>query len=418
MPEMHNPQHSGSPGRLSPRWILLGISGAVVLGAAFIHAVTAPPDEKNKAKPPAPVEVAAVSVKTVTVAEHTIGTVVANSTVNVTSQVAGQVMAAAFKEGQLVRKGDVLFRLDPRPFQAALDQAMANLARDQASLEAARHDQARYETLFKQNAISAQQRDQYTAQAGALTGSVRADLAAVAIARLNLEYASIRSPVDGKTGPILIQPGNLVKANDTAALVVVTQIQPIKVSFFLPQTDLPRIQTQMARGNLNAEISAHGDSTVLTAPVDFTGNTVNNQTGTIELRATFPNRDARLVPGELVDVSVTMDRLRDAIVVPSTAVNVGPNGHYVYTVDAQSLPHMVPVSVVYDDGSQATVSGKLAAGSAVITEGQLRVEPGKPVAVTGGLPPAPSAVAKGRRHAATRMGSNGGGGSGTASASP
>ena len=298
----------------------LGVVGLLL----FIRYLTAPASAPHQ-RPPPPVKVATAVQKTVNVIDHTIGSVVANATVNVTSQVNGQVAEAGFQEGQIVRKGDVLFRLDPRPFQAAIDQAEANLARDRAQLINAQRDRRRYNKLFRQNAISAQQRDQAIAQAGALAGSVKADQAALAIAKLDLDYSVIRAPVDGKTGPIKIQPGNLVKANDTNPLVVITQIKPIKVSFALPQTDLPRIQAQMAAHKLVATIRVHGSGgATLRAPVDFVDNAVNAQTGTIQLRATFPNTDGRLVPGELVDVSVALDALHDAVVVPTEAVNVGP----------------------------------------------------------------------------------------------
>ncbi len=312
---------------------------------------------------------------------RTIGTVLADATVNVTSQVAGQLLRAGFKEGQIVRKGSVLFELDNRPFEAALQQARADLARDQAQLVAAKRDARRYNLLFTQNAISAQQRDQYVAQAGALVGTVDADRAALAIARLNLDYAAIRSPITGRTGPILIQPGNLVKANDTNPLVVVTQIEPIKVSFFLPQSDLPRIEQQMARHRLVAEISPHGSTRVQSAPVDFIGNQVNSQTGTIELRATFANRDAALVPGELVDVEVVLRQLKNATVVPSSALNIGPNGHYIYVLDRERIARKIAVRLRYDNGALAAVRGELAPGMMVITVGQLRVVPNQKVAV-------------------------------------
>ncbi|MDE3114420.1 MAG: efflux RND transporter periplasmic adaptor subunit [Pseudomonadota bacterium] len=370
------------PRRWSGRQLIWGALGLAVI-AGLIWYLTAGSGPGNQGPPPPPVEVAKAVAKSMTETEHTIGTVVADSTVNVTAQVAGQVISAGFKEGDIVKQGDVLFRLDPRPFQAALDQAKANLARDQASLAAALRSKMRYDALAKENAISAQLRDQTDAQAGALVGTVKADKAAVDIAALNLGYSVIRSPIDGKTGPILIQPGNLVKANDSPnALVAITQIEPIKVSFFLPQTDLPRIQKEMQARRLMAHVTPHGEGAeTLNAPVDFVGNAVNATTGTIELRATYPNTDARLVPGELVDVSIGLNQLDNAIVVPSQAVNIGPNGRYVFTVGDQGKTAMVPVSVLYDDGTHAAIRGKIKDGDTVITVGQLRVRPGAAVSI-------------------------------------
>lgn len=359
----------------------------LVLGTAAVLAVLAGiwfltlPSGSRRMPPPPPVRVAPVQQRNMAEVEQTIGTVVADATVNVSSRVDGQVASTAFREGDIVKKGDVLFRLDPRPFQAALEQAKANLARDRAQLVNAVQDRKRYDRLFKQNAISAQQRDQAISQAGALAGSVKADEAAVALAKLNLDYAVIRAPISGKTGPIQIQPGNLVKANSNP-LVVLTQIQPIKIAFSLPQTDLPRLQKQMADGKLIAEVTPHGaGGKTIRAKVDFIDNTVNAQTGTIQLRATVPNKDGRLVPGELVDVSVNLSDLKHAIVVPSEAVNVGPNGHYVWVLGKDDRAQMRPVTIRYDNGTDAAITGKLTPGERVITVGQLRVVPNSPVSI-------------------------------------
>ena len=359
--------------------LIVGIAAVLaVLGAIWFVTL---PSGGRRMPPPPPVRVVPAELRNMAEVEQTIGTVVANATVNVSSQVDGRVASAEFKEGDIVKKGDVLFRLDPRPFEAALQQAEANLARDRAQLTNAVRDRKRYDTLFKQNAISAQQRDQAIAQAGAYAGSVRADEAQVEIAKLNLDYAVIRAPMAGKTGPIQIQPGNLVKAN-AATLVVLTQVQPVKISFSLPQTDLPRLQKQMADGKLIAEVTPHGaGGETIKAKVDFVDNAVNAQTGTIQLRATVPNRDMRLVPGELVDVSVNLSDLKHAIVVPSQAVNVGPDGHYVWVLDKSDQAQMRPVTIRYDNGTDTAIAGKLTPGERVITVGQLRVVPNARVSI-------------------------------------
>ena len=334
--------------------------------------------------PPPPVHVGTVSRGDVTAYEQTIGTIVANATVQVTARVDGQLESADFTEGQMVHAGDILFRLDPKPFQAALLQAQATTARDEASLASANNDSRRYSILAKMGAASSSQRDQFVAQAKALTATVRADKAMADVAALNLQWSVIRSPVDGKTGPILIQPGNLIKANDTNALVTITQIHPVKVSFFLPQSDLPQIQQRMAAGELTANVQIHNAAqTHESAKVDFVGNAVSATTGTIELRATFPNTDDKLVPGQVVDVAVALNRFRNAIVVPRDAVNVGPDGRYVYAV-RNGNAELVSVNVLNDDGRQAAIEGNLKPGDKVITDGQLRVIPGKPVAISGG----------------------------------
>lgn len=375
--------------------LLLGI-GAIGLILFVVWRLVGGYGSKPAAPAP-PVNVAAVQIHDVDVVEHTVGTVLAESTVNVTAQVSGQLITANFREGQIVHKGDLLFQIDPRPFQAIVDQASAALARDQANLVNAKNDERRFVTLFSQNAASQSQRDQAVATAKADAAIVNADKGVLDAARLNLGFTQIRSPIDGKTGPILIQPGNLVTAGGTNALVTITQIQPVKVSFFLPQSDLTQMQSQMHSGLLKVVIpleAAAGGSEI--APVDFVGNAVSEQTGTIELRATFDNQDLRLVPGQMANVGVTMKHLKQVFVVPRNAVNAGPQGSFVYVVDSQSRAQFVPVTVLSDDGTSDAISGSVRAGQRVITEGQLRLVPGAPVAVMrGGLLASPSQASPG-----------------------
>jgi multidrug efflux system membrane fusion protein len=365
--------------------MILGIAAtAVLLLAAWLVFGGAP---TKPGKPPAPVHVGMAVVGNMPVVEHTIGTVLAESTVNVNAQVSGQLVSANFKEGQIVHQGDLLFQIDPRPFQAALEEAQAALAKDEANLASAKNDETRFVTLYKQNAASQQQRDQAVATAKADAALVQSDQAAIDIARLNLGYTQIRSPINGKTGPILMQPGNLIAAtssNQTATpLVTITQIQPVKVSFFLPQSELGQIQNQIANGGLNAVIPMEGASgSSETAPVNFVGNAVSAQTGTIELRATFANDDLRLVPGQLVNVGVTMNSLRNVLVVPRDAVNAGPDGNYVYVASAQGKAVEQPVTVLHDDGTNDAIQGNVKPGDKVITEGQLRVVPGADVIIS------------------------------------
>jgi multidrug efflux system membrane fusion protein len=320
----------------------------------------------------APVHVAAVTRATMPVVEHTIGTVMANSTVLINARVQGQLVKAFFKEGQMVHKGDLLFQIDPRPYQASYDNARASLASAKAKAE-------RYQRLLGQNAISPQDADD--AQAAYLEAKATTESA-----RLNLEFTEIRSPVTGKTGPILIQPGNMVSASTASTnatpLVQINEIQPVKVSFSLPQSDLPRIQARQHEGGLVAAIHLESGKKTLSAPVDFVSNAVTGTTGTIELRATFPNTDMSLVPGQLVDVTVELNAIPDAIIVPHDAVNEGPDGSYVYAIEDERAM-LKPVSVLFDDSKNAAVEGKLTAGEKVVTDGQLRVVPGSKVFVEG-----------------------------------
>jgi multidrug efflux system membrane fusion protein len=371
--------------RASPLWRIIAIFAAAIVVALIAWRIFSSASSGPPQMTPPPVRIAIAETQNVTVQEHTIGTIVPNATVQVTARVEGQLLAVHFKEGDIVRKGDLLFQLDPRPFQAALAQTVATQARDQAQLVSARNDATRYAALAAQGAASRSQADQFTSQAKALAATVAADRANVETARLNVLYTQIRSPLTGKTGPILIQAGNIVPANGTNPLVVIMQIQPVKISFFLPQADLPRIQAQMQAHRLFATLQVHGtDNTRLTEPVDFIGNAVDNTTGTVELRATFNNADQRLVPGQLLDVSVSLAELPNATVVPREAVNQGPDNRYVFVVDRQNRAQMVPVTVLNDNGQTDAVSGNLRAGDRVITDGQLRVVAGGAVVVLKG----------------------------------
>jgi multidrug efflux system membrane fusion protein len=367
------------------RWRPIAAIVAAILAAFVLWRILAPGQTHAPKQPPAPVRIATARTRNIVIQEHTVGTIVANATVQVTAQVGGQLIATHFKEGDIVRKGDLLFELDPRPFQAALAQANATQARDQASLVSAHNDAIRYAALAQQGAASKSQADQFVAQANALAATVAADKANVQSARLNLIYSQIHSPIDGKTGPILVQQGNIIAANGTNPLVTITQIHPVKVSFFLPQTDLPRIQQRMAEYKMTATIQTRGQgSGMRTAPVDFVSNAVSNQTGTIELRATFANLDDVLVPGQLADVSVSLGELDRAVVVPHDAVNLGPNSSFVWVVDSKSTAQMVNVTVLNDDGTSAAISGAVKLGDRVITDGALRVVQGSKVSVKQG----------------------------------
>jgi multidrug efflux system membrane fusion protein len=266
-----------------------------------------------------------------------------------------------------------------------LAQAEAIYRRDQAQLKNALRDKQRYATLNEQGAISAQQRDTSETNADVMAATVAADKAAADMARLNLEFAQIHSPVDGKTGPVLIQPGNMITgtSGSSTPLVTIAEVRPIKISFTLPQSDLGRIQARQQHAQLLAILDVHDrEGKTLSAPVDFTSNTVSNQSGTIELRATFPNSDLSLVPGQMVNVTVQLDDLPGALVLPRDAVNDSPNGSFVFVVKDGKAVQM-PVTVLTDDGTNAAVSGALAANDTVIVEGQLRVVAGGPVRVLG-----------------------------------
>ena len=347
-----------------------------------------------------PVRVATAETRDVPVAVHTIGTVLANSLVTIKSQVDGPLLSAGFKEGQMVKKGDLLFSIDPAPFEAALRQSQAQVERDRAQLVSAQADADRAVMLAQRGIVSEQQRDQLVATAKALSATIAADSAALERAQLNLNYTTIRSPINGKTGAFIVFPGNQVHANDANGMVTITEIQPVKISFNLPQGDLPQLQDRMKERTLIASVMVRSDvAAAATAnssldeipiKVDFVGNAVDDRTGTIELRATFDNPELRLVPGELVDVSVRLATLKDTIAVPREAVNVGQNGNYVFAIDAANKAQMRPVTVLYQDQTVAALGSGINAGDQVVTDGQLRLTPGIGVLITKPDPAAPA----------------------------
>ncbi len=391
------------------KWILAGLA-AIALIALVWHIVASLLAGQKKPAPPPPVHVAQAWRANVTVVNHTIATVVSPATVQVNAQVTGKLLQAYFQEGQMVKKGDPLFLIDPAPYQNALEQARGLLAKDQATAQSDINDQERYTKLYALNATSQQMRDQAVAAAKGAVAQVNTDQAAVNIAAENLGYTKIVSPIDGKTGPIVIQPGNLITVAGSS-LVTITQIQPIKLSFFMPQDQLTQIQNQMAAGKLNAIVpmpDAPGGNE--TAPVDFVSNIVGSSTGTIELRATFANENERLVPGQSINVGVTMNQIQGATVVPRDAVNLGEDSSFVYVVsqakpkDGQKTtdkkgdaPQFIATSktvkVLNDDGANDAIQGDIKPGDTVIIDGQLRVTSGSPVAIQKNpAPQTPAAV--------------------------
>jgi len=359
----------------------LGVLALLLLAWHFLDPLFAP---RRKAPPPPPVKVAVAQRRDVTVAQKTIGTVVSPATVQVTAQVTGKLLAANFREGDIVHKGQLLFQIDPAPYQAVAAQAEGQQARDTATLTNDQLDLQRYQTLAQQNAISNQQLATQAAKVKSDEGVVETDRAAVQSARINLNFTHIVSPIDGKTGPILIQLGNVIPAVSagTQPLVSITQVQPIKVSFMLPQNGLAQIQNQFNQHRLMATVPVAGaEGGAEKAPVDFVSNAVSAATGTIELRADFPNSDMRLVPGQTVTVAVAINQIPGATIVPRDAVNLGPENSFVLVVGKDGKAYSRTVKVLNDDGVNDAIQGDVKSGDKVVTDGQLRVTPGQPVRI-------------------------------------
>ena len=326
-----------------------------------------------------PVVAAKVSQRDMPVQVTAIGNVEAYSTVTIKSLVDGEIQQAYFREGQDVRKGERLFSIDPRPFQAALHQAEANLARDQAQARYARAEAERYTQLQKAGIVSQIQYEQFTSNSQALDAAVRSDQAAVENTKIKLSYCSIDAPISGRTGSLLVHPGNLVKTNDTS-LVVINQVTPIYVDFSIPEQDLAQVKQRQAQGRLRVLVTSSGnENTLSTGTLSFINNTVDSSTGTIELKGTFANRDRRLWPGQFVSVVLDLTVQRNATVVPSQAVQTGQNGKYVYVIKSDRTVVLRPITTGNVLAGLTVVEKGLSPGETVVTNGQLRLYPGAKV---------------------------------------
>ncbi|HYK65509.1 MAG TPA: efflux RND transporter periplasmic adaptor subunit [Patescibacteria group bacterium] len=333
-----------------------------------------------------PILAAKVQQKTVTDTIHAIGRVEAFSTVDVKAQINGQVMQVHFRQGQDVKQGDLLFTIDPRPFEAALHQAEANLAKDRAQYRQASADQKRYSFLLKQGVESQQQYDQAEATAASAQAAMDADGASVQTAKLNLEYCTIRAPIDGRTGDLLVHPGNLVKPDADTAMVVINQVHPVYVDFAIPEQQLPAVREYMAEHKLPVQVSLPGQQGPVEAgELSFVDNSVDAKTGTIALKGTFANADARLWPGEFVNATLVLREHPDALLVPSQAVQTGQQGSFVFVVQPDMKAAIRPVVIGESIDNQTVVTSGLKAGETVVTDGQLRLIPGATVTIKSGL---------------------------------
>jgi multidrug efflux system membrane fusion protein len=329
--------------------------------------------------PAVPVVIGEARLQPVAEELRAVGQVEAFSTVAVKSQVTGVVTAAHFREGADVRKGDLLFTIDPRPFEAALHQAQAALARDRAQLANTVAEQRRGEELFRQGILSQETYEQRRTAADAQSAQAKADEAAVEQARLNLEWCQVRAPIDGRAGAILVFPGNVSKAPDGNPLVTLTQTRPVKVAFAVPESRLAQVRASSSGGAalaVEAVPSGAAAQGAIRGELSFLDNEVDRATGTIRLKARFANEDRRLWPGEFVEVRLVLGTRPNAVVVPASAVQPGQQGPYVYVVRKDATVEPRNVRTTDYPGSLAVVESGLSAGERVVVDGQLRLVPG------------------------------------------
>ncbi len=366
----------------------------LVLGlAGGLSACSGEKKDAGRGRPPAPVVVAQVERRDVPVLIKAIGRVEASSSVALKSRVTGQVQSVHFKEGDLVRKGDPLFTLDPRPFQVALAEAQAKLARDQTLARQAAQDLKRFNELAARKVVSSSQHEQYQTDANSKQASLQASQAAVDNAKLQLSYCYINAPLGGPTGSLLADVGTMVKANDdNKSLVVIQQIEPAYAAFNVPERHLPQIRARLAREKLLVSAGLAGqDSQPLSGQLFFVDNAVDVATGTIRLKAAFANQDHGLWPAQFVNVSLRLDNLPQALVAPSRALQSGQIGDYVFVVKADQTVEARKVALGPRLDGLTVIQSGLEPGEQVVVDGQLRLTPGakveiKPEVGQGGRP--------------------------------
>jgi membrane fusion protein, multidrug efflux system len=338
------------------------------------------------ARPPSAVLVAKAVSRTIPNQLHEIGNVEAFATVNIKSRVEGELVAIHFREGDFVARGQLLFSLDSRPFVAALNLEQADLEKDQAQLVKADTDEKRFSFLLKESVGSREQYDQAHATAAALRATVIADQAAIETARLNVEYSQIRSLIDGRTGNLQSHIGDLIKADADNPMVTITQVQPIYVAFSVPEGELPAVRMNLETHRLEVDAAIpNSPETPEHGVLAFIDNTVDKTTGTILLKGLFQNENRRLWPGEFVNTTLTLNEIRNAVLVPSQAIQTGQNGTFVFVVDNRMQAHLRQIVAGAQIGGDTVIERGIEPGETVVTDGQMLLAPGARVKIRSSL---------------------------------
>jgi multidrug efflux system membrane fusion protein len=374
------------------RRILPTAVGVAVVAAVGLYVMYGQQQQEQKQRrarasqdQPAPVLAARAVVSDVPIYLDAVGNTRALNTVTVRPQVGGQIVKIGFKEGQDVKKGFVLAEIDPRTYQAQYDQAIATKAKDEATLANARIDLDRYVKLAAANSGSKQQADTQRALVAQLEAQVQADTAAIDNARTMLSYTKITSPIDGRTGIRLVDEGNLVQANDTNGIVVITQVKPIAVLFNLPQQQFQQVNAAFSKGPLRVDaLGGDNRTTVDQGTLQVIDNQMDQTTGTIRMKAEFPNAKLQLWPGQFINIRVLVDTLQQVVVVPTAAVQRGPQGAFVYVVEPENKVAVRPVTVAQQDDTRAVISDGMKPQEQVVTSGFTRLSNGTRVAVQRG----------------------------------
>jgi len=374
-PQLNAPKHR--------RWfwvvVVLLIAGGIVLYRVHSSSEAAS-KSKDSSNQSVSVGVTTVQQRDVPFYLTGLGSVTAYNTVTVHTRVDGQIMQVFFKEGQLVHAGDVLIEIDPRPYQVALDQAQGQLAKDIASQNDARVDLNRYQTLWQEGVIARQQLDTQQATVGQYDGAIQSDKAQIDSAKLNLVYCRIASPINGRVGLRLVDPGNIVHAADTNGMLVITQIQPIAVVFTLPEDNLPQVVGQMKSGQLAVQAYSRDDNTKLADGKLLTiDNQIDQTTGTVKLKSEFDNHDSSLWPNQFVNLRLFLSVRKSAIVIPSAVIQSGAQGPFAYVIDSDSKAQVRPIQVDFSEGNISVIRQGLTAGEQVVVDGADKLQSGSAV---------------------------------------
>jgi membrane fusion protein, multidrug efflux system len=366
---------------------ILVVIGLLVGAYEVFHPAPAPVGRGSRApqSPPQPVGAATIGKGDIRVIINALGTVTPLATVTVKTQIGGQLQEVGFKEGQMVKKGDFLAQIDPRPYEALEQQSEGQLVHDQGLLDQARMDLTRYENLAKTQAIPRQQYEDQVYLVKQYEGSVKTDQAQIQTQKVNLIYCHIVSPVDGRVGLRLVDAGNFVQTTDTTGLVIITQLQPISVIFVVPEDDLPAIMAQM-RTSTQLQVTAFDRANVTqlaTGHVTTLDNEIDTTTGTVKLRAEFDNSDNKLFPNQFVNAQLLVTSLKDVVTVPTAAIQRGAPGTYVYIINADNTVSVRPIKIGPTDGEKAAVDSGLAAGDRVVIDGADRLRDGAHVTIPG-----------------------------------
>jgi multidrug efflux system membrane fusion protein len=390
------------------RYIIYAVVLLAVAGALY-YVFGTPAQQQRRASRfaadgPVPVLVAPAALADVPVYLDAVGTTKALNTVTVRAQVDGKLLSVGFKEGQDVKKGDVLAQIDPTTFKATLDQAVAKKAQDQALLTNAQNDMARYEQLAATNAINKQQADTQRSLVAQYTAQVQSDQAAAESAQATLAYTTIKAPIDGRTGIRAVDEGNIVHSSDSTGIVTITQLKPISVQFNLPQQYLSQVNDAFAKGPLKVDAQRSDDGAVIdTGTLTVVDNQVDSSTGTVKLKAEFPNASLQLWPGQFANVRLLIDTLKQVVVIPTGAVQRGPTGTFVYVVKDDNSATIRPIVVQKQDETQTVIKSGVTPPERVVTTGFARLTEGAKVTVsTGDGAPAAAAPATNRPRGGAR----------------